>query len=141
MIKKDMFKVLCKSNRDSVIELSHIIEKNHNIIVVKKPAKTLVMVKMKEPVTSAEYFLGELLACEAMVSINGIKGMALTMGDDMEKVLAMSIVDAAMNAKLPETIWLEEKLFEMKKEVEKAERLEFGRNIKSKVSFNLMEGS
>lgn len=140
MKKNEMFKIMCKSARDKVIELAKEIEKNHTVVVVKKPSKTLVMLKMRETVANSEFYLGELLACEAMVKIDNIRGMAVTEGDDFEKVLAMAVVDAAYNANLRETYWLNEKLEEMGAVVDSNERKEFSRNLKSKVQFRVMEG-
>jgi alpha-D-ribose 1-methylphosphonate 5-triphosphate synthase subunit PhnG len=141
MNKREIFKTMGKSPRENVIGLAKKIEENHPVILVKKPSKTLIMLKMREPVAASEFFLGEMLACEAMVRIGEKRGMALTAGDDFDKVLAMSIVDAAYNAGVPEISWLEERLEEMRLDVEREERSEFGRNINSKVSFSIMEGS
>lgn len=140
MEKKEMFKILFKSHREKIIELANEIEKCHEVVVVKKPAKTLVMLKMYEPVAKGEFFLGEMLACEAMVSIDNRQGMAVTQDDDLEKVLSMAIIDAAFNAGLKECAWLRDKLEALGAQVDEEERKEFGRNIKSKVQFRVMEG-
>lgn len=129
-----------KTPRHQVIELAQEIEKHYPVVLLKKPAKTLVMLKMRESVQKSEFFLGEMLACEAMVKINEHRGMALTAGDDFEKVLAMAVVDAAYNANLPETGLLDKKLALMKQVVDRVEQLEFAANMKSKVQFNVMEG-
>jgi alpha-D-ribose 1-methylphosphonate 5-triphosphate synthase subunit PhnG len=138
--KKEMFRIMAKSHRDRIIELAGEIEKSHEVVVVKKPAKTLVMLKMFEPVAKSEFFLGEMLACEAMVSIDNRQGMAITQNDDFEKVLSMAIIDAAYNAQLEECGWLNGRLEELKEQVAEDERKEFGRNMKSKVQFRVMEG-
>ncbi|MEW9121515.1 MAG: phosphonate C-P lyase system protein PhnG [Thermotaleaceae bacterium] len=139
MNKKELFRIMSKSRREQVIDLAKKIEQKHPVIIVKKPAKTLVMLKMKDPVAKAEFYLGELLACEAMVKVHNQKGMAVTAGDDFEKVLAMSIVDAAYNANVEEVSWINEQLNDMEKEVRVQDRKEFGRHMKSKVQFRIME--
>ncbi|KUO69224.1 MAG: hypothetical protein APF77_03090 [Clostridia bacterium BRH_c25] len=140
MDKKEMFRIMARSHRDKIIELAGEIEKSHQVVVVKKPAKTLVMLKMLESVANSEYFLGELLACEAMVKIGEKRGMALTAGDDFEKVLAMAVIDAAFNARVDETHWLTDRLNEMGTLVSSQERKEFGRSLESKVQFRVVEG-
>jgi alpha-D-ribose 1-methylphosphonate 5-triphosphate synthase subunit PhnG len=140
MNKKEISKIMSKSPRHKVIELAKEIEKPHPVVMVKKPAKTLVMLKMRESVAKSEYFLGELLACEAMVKIGDKRGLALTADDDFDKVLAMAVGDAAYNAGVPETDWLNEKLAAMGADVSSAERKEFTRHVKSKVQFRVMEG-
>ncbi len=140
MNKREMFKTLCKSSREEVIEIAGAIKKNHHVVMVKKPSKTLIMLKMQEPVAKAEFFLGELLACEAMVKLADARGMAVTQGDDFEKVLAMAVVDAAYNAGIDEIEWLDSRLAGMADKVNADERKEFGKSMNSKVQFKIMEG-
>ncbi|MGB4438324.1 MAG: phosphonate C-P lyase system protein PhnG [Sedimentibacter sp.] len=141
MNKNEMFKILAKSSRKDVIELSDEIKKNHDVIIMKEPAKTLVMIKMHEPVANSKFYLGELLACEAMVKVEGKSGTAVTAGDDYEKVLAMATIDAAYNAKVSVTDWLTEKLNKLSKIVEDKEKTEFAKHLKSKVNFREMGGN
>ena len=138
MEKKEMFNIMAKSRRESILELAGEIEKIHEVVVVKKPAKTLVMLKMYESVAKSEFFLGEVLACEAMVSIDNRQGMAITQGDDFEKVLSMAIIDAAFNAGVKECAWLRDRFEALKVHVVEEVRKEFGRNMKSKVQFRVM---
>jgi alpha-D-ribose 1-methylphosphonate 5-triphosphate synthase subunit PhnG len=141
MNKKEMFKIMCKGSRDKVIELATGIEKKYDVKITKKPAKTLVMLKMRETAAGTKFYLGELLACEATVEIDKVPGMAITAGDDFDKVLAMAVIDAAFNAGLPETKLLNEILLEIEKEVIENEKKEFGNHLKSKVDFRVMEGA
>jgi len=87
---------------EKVIALSRTIEDLYIVKVLKKPQKVLAMIRIKESVKNSDFYLGELLACEAMVEIEGKKGVAVTMGDDYDKVLSMAVIDAADNARLPE---------------------------------------
>jgi alpha-D-ribose 1-methylphosphonate 5-triphosphate synthase subunit PhnG len=141
MNKNEMFRILAKSSRNDVMELSDIIQRNHDVIVMREPAKTLVMVKMHETVANSKFYLGEVLACESMVKIDGKTGMAVTAGDDFDKVLAMAIIDAAYNANFPETVWLNEKLNEMNKIIMGKEKKESAWHLKTKVNFRNMGGN
>lgn len=73
------------------------IRKQYEVTVIKAPEKSLTMIKMRDPVKETLFFLGEVIVCEAIVCLDGIKGMAVIMGDDFEKVLDMAIIDAACN--------------------------------------------
>lgn len=139
MNKREVSKTLTKSSRDDVIALGKLVSSSHDIVTVKKPAKTLIMLKMRESVADSEFYLGELLACEAMVKIGDKTGFAITSGDDYEKVFAMAVIDAAMNANVEETERLSEKLADMDKRVTQCERTESGRIQKSRVDFRVME--
>ena len=55
------------------------------------------MIKVREPVKQSLFYIGEVIVCEAVVEIDGVKGVAVTMGDDAKKALDMAIIDAAVN--------------------------------------------
>ena len=78
-------KIIEKCPAERVKELARPIVEQHQVAVIRKPAKTLVMVRMRETVAKAEFYLGELLAAEAMVELEGTKGFSLLMGDDLDK--------------------------------------------------------
>ena len=60
-------KVLCQSSGQWVVDLIRPVMDKYPVRVLRKPAKTLVMIKMRETVAKAQFYLGEMLACEAMV--------------------------------------------------------------------------
>ena len=92
-----MTKILAKADRRDVAALSAEIQKEYRPVVVKKPGKTLAMIKMREPVKKSLFYIGEVIVCEAAVEIDGIRGVAVLMGDDAEKTLDIAIIDAAVN--------------------------------------------
>lgn len=93
--------ILGKSPSRFVTDLAAPVMAAHSVQIIRPPMKTLVMVKMRETVAGAEFYLGELLASEAMVEITGEKGFALVTGDDPNKALSAAVLDAALKA-LPE---------------------------------------
>ena len=95
--KKRITKILARADRRDVAALSAEIQKKHTPIIVKEPGKTLTMIKMREPVKESLFYIGEVIVCEALVEIDGVKGIAVLMGDDAEKTLNMAIIDAAIN--------------------------------------------
>jgi len=97
MEKRRLSKILAKADRNAVISMSANILKNHRPVIVKEPGKTLAMIKMREPVKNSLFYIGEVIVCEAIVEIDGFKGIAVLMGDDTEKTLNMAIIDAAVN--------------------------------------------
>lgn len=86
MERKRLSRILGKSETKVLKKLAEPIMENRNIKVVRKPAKTMVMIRMKETVAKTDFYLGELLACETLVEVDGIKGFALLAGDDLDKV-------------------------------------------------------
>jgi alpha-D-ribose 1-methylphosphonate 5-triphosphate synthase subunit PhnG len=97
MEKKRLTRILAKADRREVAALSSSIRETYRPIVTKEPGKTLTMIKMREPVKQSLFYIGEVIVCEAAVELDGTKGVAVVMGDDIEKVLDMAIIDAAVN--------------------------------------------
>ena len=90
-------KILVRADRNDVLELSADILKTYQPVIVKEPAKTLTMIRLRDPVKEGNFYIGEVIACEAAVEINGVQGFSVMMGDDTEKTLAIAILDAAIN--------------------------------------------
>jgi alpha-D-ribose 1-methylphosphonate 5-triphosphate synthase subunit PhnG len=98
------------------------------------------MLPMKEPVQGTPFYIGELLASEAMVEVEGCKGIGICMGDDFDKALSMAVIDAAYNACLDECRWLTESLeaMEMRQDLDLAR--ENAKHMDTRVSFRTLEG-
>ena len=94
MEKKRLFRILSKADRKDVIHLGEELQQQYSLTIVKKPEKSLVMIKMREPVKNSLFYLGETIITEAVVQLEDTVGTAVTMGDDFEKALHMAIIDA-----------------------------------------------
>ena len=97
MDKKRLTKILAKADRRDVAALSADIQKTYRPIIVKEPGKTLAMIRMRDPAKQSLFYIGEVIVCESAVEIDGVRGLAVLMGDDAEKTLDMAIIDAAVN--------------------------------------------
>lgn len=98
MEKKRFFRILGRASRQQVSALAAPYKEKQRITVIKEPAKSLAMIRMREPVKESLFHLGEVIVCEASVLLGQTKGTAVTMGDDFEKVMDMAVLDAAVNA-------------------------------------------
>ena len=98
MEKKRFFRILGKASRQQVSALAAPYKEKQRITVIKEPAKSLAMIRMREPVKESLFYLGEVIVCEASVLLGQTKGTAVTMGDDFENVMDMAVLDAAVNA-------------------------------------------
>ncbi len=137
MEKKRLFTILSKADRETVSTLSEKIRKQHNITVIKEPSKTLTMIKMREPVKQSLFYMGEVIVCEAVVELDGAKGLAVTMGDDREKTLNMAIIDAAMNRGVFTDMAT---LYALEKEQQDLLMRENALHLKTMVNFESMDG-
>lgn len=97
MEKKRLFQILSRAERSDVIRLGQELQQQYPVTIVKKPEKSLTMIRMREPVKKSLFYLGEAIITEAVVTLEGTVGTAVTMGDDFEKTLYMAVIDAAEN--------------------------------------------
>lgn len=97
MEKKRLFQILSRAERSDVIRLGRELQQQYSVTIVKKPEKSLTMIRMREPVKKSLFYLGEAIITEAVVTLEGTVGTAVTMGDDFEKTLYMAVIDAAEN--------------------------------------------
>jgi len=136
MDKKRLTKILARADRRDVAFLSAEVRKTYRPVIVKEPTKTLTMIKMREPVKQSLFYIGEVIVCEATVELDGVKGIAVTMGDDAEKTLDMAIIDAAINKGVFTGIDTLLKL--ERKQIDKVAR-ENAMHLKTMVSFESMD--
>ena len=138
---RERSEILARASREKVLELAAMVRGACGEVLLKKaPAKTLVMLPMIEPVRQTRFFIGELLACDAMVSIGGCEGVGVLMGDDFEKVVAVATLDSAFRAGIPLCAQLEETLRAWKDGQDKELRQEAALYGRTRVDFNIMEG-
>ena len=139
MDKKTLFRILSLSEGADVVDLGRRLAENYNVVTLKKPEKMLVMLKVRESAQNSLFYAGEALACECMVQIGEVKGFAACLGDDLDKVYAMAVIDAALNAELPEVAMILGTLESWERKVTEKRALDAGLAMSTKVNFNIME--
>ena len=137
MDKRRLTKVLVKADRNDVAALSADIQKTYRPVIVKEPAKTLTMIKLRDPVKQGLFFIGEVIVCEAAVEIDGVQGISVLMGDAADKALDMAIIDAAVNKGV--FIGMD-KLAELEKKQNERVMQENTMHLKTMVNFESMDG-
>ena len=85
MNRREMTAVLAGASSEEVKAAAAGIRDKYEIQILKQPQKTLVMVKVRESVKKSLFYLGEVLAPECMVTVNGAKGASVMAGDAFEK--------------------------------------------------------
>ncbi len=136
MNKKQLFCILANAKRDDVIDIGRALQEKHNVVIVKKPEKSLTMIKMREPVKNSLFYIGEVMVSEAVVTLDGTAGTAVTMGDDFEKTLNMAMIDAAHNKGV---LYCEELLLAWEKEQTLRRQKENAMFMRTKVDFHSMD--
>ena len=97
MEKRRLSRILARAGKEQVRQLADEIKSAYSPVIVKAPEKSLTMIRMREPVQESLFYLGEVSVSEAIVDLEGAKGIAVLMGDDFDKVLDMAVIDAACN--------------------------------------------
>lgn len=136
MEKRHLSKILSRADRAVVKELADGIKSQYSPVIIKNPEKSLVMIRMREPVKESLFHLGEVIVCEAIVELEGTKGMAVLMGDDFDKVLDMAVIDAACNKGVFDQ---QDRLLELEAEQKLHEEKENAMFQKTMVDFHSMD--
>ena len=136
MEKRRVSKILARASKEQVRKLADEIKAEYSPVIIKAPEKSLTMIRMREPVQESLFYLGEVIVSEAIVDLDGAKGVAVLMGDDFDKVLDMAVIDAACNKGVFQRYDILEQL-----EKEQAVRLEKENAMfmQTMVSFNSMD--
>ena len=128
-----------KCPADKVKILAQPVVEQYGVNVIRKPAKTLVMVRMRETVAKAEFYLGELLASEALVELEGVKGFSLLMGDDLDKDFSAAVLDALRRSGLPQWEAVRQALEEEEARQQEEAQREICRHNASRVQFHTLD--
>lgn len=139
MEKKRLSRILGKCEKEVLQKLAEPLMEKYSVKILRKPAKTMVMIRMKETVAKADFYLGELLACEAMVEVEGQKGFALMAGDDLDKVLYAAVLDGALKLNDSCRTKINSVLEEQEQKILKRERLEIKMHQATKVNFETLD--
>lgn len=134
-------KILGNCTKETIESLAQPILQRYTVNVIRKPAKTLVMVRMRETVAKAVFYLGELLACEALVELDGKKGFALMAGDDTQKVFCAAVLDAVCKTELPEKEAVIQALEAEEKAIAAKKEQEIKKHAASRVQFHTLDVS
>ena len=140
MKKREISSILSRASGKDVAEIAAPLKESGRVEVLKEPQKTLVMIKVRESVGRSLFYLGELLATECMVRINGSKGFSVMAGDDFEKTFHAAVIDGYLNSDEAED--RKEELLGKIRKLDEKQKEERGRRnaqiLKSKVNFNVM---
>lgn len=137
MLKRKLSAILAGASKDELVVIADQIKSENNIKILKEPQKTLVMVKVRESVKNSLFYLGEVLATECMVTVDGTKGVSIIAGDDFEKAIAAAIIDGYLNGEGEKKDVLRQ-IDVLGKEQQKSREAMNRQLRKSKVNFSMM---
>jgi len=110
MDKNTLSRISAFADTETLKSLAEKAAGNREILILKKPEKTMVLLSVKEPVKKSLFYLGELLAVHCIVELAGVRGAAVMMGDDFSRAQAAAILDAAHSGNFSEFSIIENEL-------------------------------
>lgn len=132
-------RILARSGTGLAAELSASIEARYEVGELSAPQAALVMVKKRDGAKGALFYLGEMLATEAKVKIGDSVGVGIVQGFADAAAKRMAVIDAAINAALPETLGWEELLEKEEAAIAAADQAEARRVARTRVAFEGMD--
>jgi alpha-D-ribose 1-methylphosphonate 5-triphosphate synthase subunit PhnG len=110
MDKRALSRISSFADTAILISLAEKAAKGRELLFLKKPEKTMVLLSVKEPVKKSLFYLGEMLAVHCIVELSGVKGAAVLAGDDFSKAEAAAVLDAAHSGGFAEFALIEPEL-------------------------------
>jgi alpha-D-ribose 1-methylphosphonate 5-triphosphate synthase subunit PhnG len=133
---RDFDYVVCEADLDALRSFVENIEKEHAIEIVKHPSPCLAMMWAQDSLEKQEFYLGEALTTECEVSVDGIAGFGLCLGDEPQRCYCIAVLDALRERPTPE---LEAFIESERRQIAAREQKEFSLIERTHVDFKLME--
>jgi alpha-D-ribose 1-methylphosphonate 5-triphosphate synthase subunit PhnG len=108
-------------------------------LILKGPEKTMILIQIREPVRQGRFYLGEALAAHCIVELGGVRGAAVQLGDDLRRVEASAILDAAHTGGFPGFSRIEGELLRLEGERRRGVAQEAGLVKETRVDFHVLE--
>ncbi|MDO5044362.1 MAG: phosphonate C-P lyase system protein PhnG [Coriobacteriia bacterium] len=132
--------VLIESDASFAQSIADHIRKDFDVHIISQPKQVLAMNKVRESAKNSLFYLGEVLVTQAMVEIEGTRGLGLVIGDNDELALNLAVVDAAFSspALASKYEWLEVKILNAYQALQEQREAELSRVFSTKVDFETM---
>jgi alpha-D-ribose 1-methylphosphonate 5-triphosphate synthase subunit PhnG len=95
MDKRALSRVCAFADSAKLDALAEKAASGKDVLLLKKPEKTMILLKIREPVKHSQFYLGEALATHCVVEIDGVRGASVQLGDDLGKSVSAAVLDAA----------------------------------------------
>lgn len=94
--REDRAALLAVAQTDELVALAdELLARGGQLEVLRMPEVGCVAAQVVDPVQGERFLLGDVLACEAEVALDGVRGWAMRLGDDRTAALAAAVCDAA----------------------------------------------
>lgn len=100
--REHIAELLAAAAEHDLVELADAcLTDSAELTVLTAPEIGTVAAQVREPIKYDLFFLGDVLACRAEVSLAGTNGWAMRLGDNRAATLAAAVCDAEVQAERP----------------------------------------
>ncbi|MDR1330125.1 MAG: phosphonate C-P lyase system protein PhnG [Oscillospiraceae bacterium] len=139
MDKQTLSRITASAPTAALQTLAEKVTANRRMEYVKGPEKTMILLTVREPVRNSNFYLGEALAVHCIAELDGVRGAAVALGDDLGRAGAAAALDAAHTGGFPEFAAIEVRLLELE-ELRKSAESETAALVRgTQVKFHVLE--
>lgn len=110
------------------------LEAKHEIQVTRPPSVCLTMIRAEDSLENQEFFLGEALTTECEVTVDGVPGFGICLGEETSRTYCLAVLDALRGH--PE---IQQFASEQLTLLRRRDEREFAQVMSTKVDFKLLE--
>lgn len=130
--------ILCECELVPLKALVESLESDYQIELAKEPSVCLTMVRAEDSLEKQEFYLGEALTTECELTVNGVAGFGLCLGEEPERAYCIAVIDAMLAGGM-EDARLKHFWESQTDAVERRDREDYARAMSTRVDFKLME--
>ena len=139
MDKRTLSRISTFTDAETLTSLAEKAAGGRELLFLKRPEKTMVLLSVKEPVKQSQFYLGEMLAVHCIVELSGVRGAAVLSGDDFSKAEAAAVLDAAHSGGFAEFAIVEPELLRLEKEIQRENSRQAAAVKETQVRFHVLE--
>lgn len=110
------------------------LEAEYDIRVIREPSVCLTMIRAADSLENQEFLLGEALSTECEVTVDGLPGVGICLGEEASRTYCLAVLDA-----LRDTPAVREFAAKHLAILAERDRREFAQVMRTKVDFKLLE--
>ena len=130
---------LCECDLESLKQLVSQLERGHRVELRKSPSVCLAMIPAEDSLEKQRFYLGEALATECEVAVEGRPGYGLCLGEEPVRAYCLAVVDSLRHGGGPAPGEIDAFLVEHGRLVARRDQDEFDLILQTQVDFKLME--
>ena len=135
-IMEDLDQAICHCDLSGLQALVRSFETTHEVKIIREPSVGLIMIRAEDSLEGQEFYLGEALTTECEVSVDGVVGLGICLGEEISRTYCMAVLDALRDGESAALVGF---VAEQMSLLEQRDQLEFAHVMRTKVDFKLLE--